>query len=188
VILAGNEQAGRLAADYLIGRRVARPALLCPTHAAPQYALRSNGFRSGLYLAGVEVCELGGARTEETAFEELEPARRRAEIEALVDELAALQPAVDGLFVPDDSLTALAYPALARRGRAPGKDVLVVSCGNEPAYLAGLHPRPATIDLGPETTGRLAVEQLLRRIRGEDSPERVCILIEPRLVPAEEDA
>lgn len=186
VILAGNEQAGRLAAEYLNDRGIRRPALLCPANAAPQYALRCDGFRYGMYLAGKEVRALSGEGADGPGFEQLAPSQQRAGIESLVDGFSALRPAADGLFVPDDSLTAMVFPAMQRRGIRPGADLLVVSCGNEPAYLAGLHPRPATVDLGPETTGRLAVERLLHRIRGVESPDRVSILIEPRLVLGEE--
>ena len=58
---------------------------------------------------------------------------------------------------------------------------------NETPYLANLHPRPATIDLGPEVTGRRAVEQLLWRIRHGTESRRVQVIVEPVLVPGELD-
>ena len=185
-ILVGNEQAGRLAAEYLLGRGVKRPAFLCPTTSRAQYELRGNGFGYGFHLAGIETHMVTHECREGCSFEQLERKEQTEVIDTLVSQLLALKPKPDGLFVPDDAITSLVYPALYRRGACPGTGLLVVSCGNEPAYLGGLHPRPATIDLGPEATGRLAVEQLLWKIRHPDSPDRVSMLVEPRLVPGEE--
>ena len=65
----------------------------------------------------------------------------------------------------------------------PERDCRIVSCGNEAGYLNALDPRPATVDLGPEATGRLAVEQLLREIQSPGSANgQISMLVNPRLV------
>ena len=68
-----------------------------------------------------------------------------------------------------------------RAGR-PVRDVTLISCNNEQPWLAGLRPRPATIDLGAKTTGRCAAEQLLWRIRCPEKQRRIQVLVEPVLI------
>ena len=80
----------------------------------------------------------------------------------------------------------MVYAELRKRSIDPGKDILIVSCGNEDAYLNGLYPRPATIDLAPEATGRLAVEQLLRLVRDPVASKRASVVVTPELVLGDE--
>jgi DNA-binding LacI/PurR family transcriptional regulator len=108
-------------------------------------------------------------------------------MDMLAAELAAVRPRCDGVFIPDDRITALIYPALLQQGIEPGRDIAVISCGNEATYLNCLRPRPATIDLAPETTGRLAVEQLLKISKHADAYERTAILVTPKLILGEVD-
>jgi hypothetical protein len=46
----------------------------------------------------------------------------------------------------------------------------------------GLQVTPATIDIRPESIGRLGVEQLLWRMRNPTVPERVRVMVEPVLI------
>lgn len=43
----------------------------------------------------------------------------------------------------------------------------VISCNHTPGYLAGLYPRPASIDLHPETLVKLALDELVNRIEAK---------------------
>jgi DNA-binding LacI/PurR family transcriptional regulator len=65
----------------------------------------------------------------------------------------------------------------------PGEDVAVVSCNNERSLVAGLWPALTTIDAHLSRVGRLAVEQLTRRITGEFDGAAVDITVTPTLVP-----
>jgi DNA-binding LacI/PurR family transcriptional regulator len=179
VVLIGNEQAGRLAADYLLDRGIEQPAALSPLSTNPQYDLRIDGFRYGCHIRDHEVVILRPAQP----ITELPDAAQEQEIRHLVEQLRSLAPVPDGLFIPDDSLTAMVYPLLTEYGVRPEVDIRIVSCDNESTYLNTLHPRPATIDLAPEATGRLAVEQLLRKLDHPDSDGQVSMLINPRLIP-----
>jgi DNA-binding LacI/PurR family transcriptional regulator len=187
VVLVGNEQAGQLAAEHLQQLGVRRPAFLCPQMQQKQHSLRGNGFRYAFHLVGTETHQVTSQGYDGQTFEQLDLVQQDRLVGELVDRLLAVQPAVDGVFISEDQVTCLAYGALAARGVQPGRDMAIVSCGNETAYLRGLTPRPATIDLAPETTGRLAVEQLLRMSRQPDASRRAAVLITPKLIPGEGD-
>ena len=58
----------------------------------------------------------------------------------------------------------------------------VISCNNETMLLAGLYPRPATIDIKAEYVGQRAVEQLCWRNEHPDDPSAIEIKIKPELV------
>lgn len=104
-------------------------------------------------------------------------------LEALVVRLAEASPRPTGLFVGNDRMTAEIYPLLARHGLRVGSDLTVISCDHEEIRLSGLHPRPASIDLGAEQIGIQAVSRLLTRMQHPEEPALV-IQIAPRLVPA----
>jgi len=90
----------------------------------------------------------------------------------------------DGLFSPEERLTALFYRVLTRRGG--GVTIPVVSCNHTPEYLAGLYPRPASIDLGNRMLAELALDELLRRISGAPGrADHVAVIATPQLVPGE---
>lgn len=186
VILVGNEQAGQLAAKHLRDSGVRNPAFLCPPTRLRQCELRGNGFRYGFHLAGIESHVVTADSVDPRPFEQLDHAGQSQLVGRLVDRLLELRPGVDGVFIPDDQITCLVYKSLLERGVRPGRDLAIVSCGNESVYLGGLTPRPPTIDLAPETTGRLAVEQLLRMIREPEASDRASMLVMPKLIPGEQ--
>ena len=103
----------------------------------------------------------------------------------LVARLLEQDPVPTGLFLPYDLLTALVYRHLQRSGVRVGRDLETVSCNNQPTCLAGLTPRPATIDVGAETIGTRAVEQLLWRVRYPDVRNNLQLLVEILLVEGE---
>jgi LacI family transcriptional regulator len=86
------------------------------------------------------------------------------DLNLLVDRLALASPRPDGLFIGNDATTALIHPMLLQRGIVPGKDILLVSCDNEQVRLAGLMPRPMSIDIGSAEVGAAAVRRLQFRI------------------------
>ncbi|MFW5894288.1 MAG: LacI family DNA-binding transcriptional regulator [Verrucomicrobiota bacterium] len=191
VVLVGNEQAGRLAADYLLENGVEHPAALHPSSPDARYELRVQGLRIACLARNREVAMIAADLPRGTFFAELPRIEQRMVVRELVGKLVASEPRPDGLFLPDDILTPQVYLELRRHDIAPEKDIRIVSCGNEAAYLNALDPRPATIDLGPGATGRLAVEQLLREIASPGSANgQISMMVNPRLVEGEaaEDA
>lgn len=180
--LVGNEIIGRMAVQYLAKRGHKRVGFFNVRNEHPALNVRAHAFQVAAQQQGMEA-ELfvnDGDRTEPVLG--LDETERLAE--PLLDRLLKSRNRPTGIFIPYDLLTAVVYRLLYRKGVKPGKDLFIVSCNNQKSILAGLDPRPATIDVGVESMGRHAVEQLLTMIRhGEKS--RVQVVVEPQLVEGE---
>ncbi len=186
-VLPGNEAVGRLAADYLLGRGHKRLAFLSIASMHPGLGTRGDGFCYAAHQAGVQVRLVVDDRRQGEGFEQWDREQLESSVVWLVERLLASEPRATGLFVPDDQITAVVHRRLVACKVRPGRDVTIISANNEEPYLAGLHPRPATIDVGPEATGRLAVERLLQQIRRPHDTRRVQVVVEPIVVNGEED-
>ncbi len=176
-VLMGNEFAGRIAGRYLIDSGCLRPAVLSLPSRNPGFRSRIDGFCYEFFSQGRSFETL--AETAGACFENLP----NPELEKLLDRLAGTGD-YDGLFVPEERLTALLHRALQKRGRAPWPRL--VSCNYTPEYLAGLWPRPASVALGSRMVAELGFEELLRRISGEGKrPDNVAIIVTPELIPGD---
>jgi LacI family transcriptional regulator len=186
-VLPGNEAIGRIAANYLIDHGCRRLAFVSAATTHPGQRTRRESFVNTARLARreVEVLEDDGSVAE--TYERMTYQLVQDCAERLVDRLLRLDPRPTGIFSLDDALTAAIHHGLARGGVQLGDEMTIISCNNETPYLASLRPRPATIDLGPEITGRRAVEQLLWRMRHGVDSRRVQMIVEPVLVPGELD-
>jgi LacI family transcriptional regulator len=85
-----------------------------------------------------------------------------------------------GMFVTCDALTAKIYPILKSLGIIIGRDLEIVSCNNESSLLAGLEPRPLSIDIQPEKIGARAVEQLRWRILHPEDESQITVEVSPK--------
>jgi LacI family transcriptional regulator len=99
----------------------------------------------------------------------------------LMDRLCRGKNRPDGLFIGNDLTTSVIYPLLAERGIRVGTDMKIISCDAEEARLSGMHPRPASIDIGGEEIGYRCVGRLLNRIERREGPPLI-IQISPRVV------
>lgn len=100
-------------------------------------------------------------------------------IRRTLEEFLAAGERPDGMFVTCDALTAKLYPILKSLGIRPGRDLEVVSCNNEASLLAGLEPRPLSIDIRPAYIGKKAVEQLRWRILHPDEEDQITVEVSP---------
>lgn len=179
-VMQGNDESGQLAAQYLIDRGYRRIACL--------YPFRHQVMESRLHAFELKVKQQGGEVVWIGKGEQPMPANPNdfSEfanlLDPLVDELLALPDLPQGVFIPDDSITAHIYPILKRRNVAIGKAMEIISFGNKPSYLAGLDPRPASIDIAPEMFGEQLVETLIWHIRHPREKRRVRVHIEPFVV------
>ncbi|PWM75343.1 LacI family DNA-binding transcriptional regulator [Victivallis vadensis] len=182
LIFPNNEYAGRLAAGYLLKqKKCAVPALLTFPSRNPGMESRFSGFRFAAFEAGVPCRQLALAECGD--FETLDDRTLEGCIDrAMTPEALA---GVDGLFIADDRLTALACRIFGRRNVPPDERPALVSCDNDPQLLMGLYPRPATIDLGPGMAS-LAIRTFLSRIDGGAEVDRnIAIFARPELIPGE---
>jgi DNA-binding LacI/PurR family transcriptional regulator len=186
-----NQRVGELAAEAVLDKGHRQVAIVNPKHDHSLFAIRGRAFRQVIERAGGTVAEFV-PRSPPARFP-LQPVMDVSQVQPLVDH------AIEGLrrrtargprrqsptaiFCPADSIAALVYRALAVRGLVAGRDVSVVSCNHERSLVAGLWPSLATVEVYPQRIGRMAVEQLTRRITGQFAGTAVQIGIEPMFVP-----
>ncbi|MCF6313310.1 MAG: LacI family transcriptional regulator [Verrucomicrobiales bacterium] len=183
-ILPGNEAAGKMAADYLLERGHQSLAFLNVDDRNPSYEARGEAFVKRAKAGGGQVQQI--RVTERDCNDEKETmAQLEGRVDQAVKKMLHCKERVTGLFVPSDLMTSLVYRALHRCGVKPGKDLDIISCDHEEAYLAGLSPRPATIDIAGEERGRRAVYELLVQSRFPEEQRPVQLTIEPQLVVGE---
>ncbi len=178
-VLVGNEAVGRMASAYLVERGHRSVAYLSAQEENPSYAVRGESFEKAAREAGAAVARFAGRSASLGGSTET----LKRDLDRLIRRMLGNRKIPTGLFCPSDCMTALSCGILAGCGIRPGRDVEFVSCDNEEPYLAGLSPRPATIDVGCEARGRAGVEQLLLRIRRPGDDRRAHLLIEPVLIP-----
>lgn len=178
-VLPGNEIVGDIAAGYLNERKHRRTAVLNIDDTNPSYRVRAKSFLSAARKRGMET----------KSFHI--PARKREryaspseQMKYLASKLAEIpkRNRPTGLFLPSDFMTALAHAAFRGIGLEPGGDFDFVSCDHEKAYLAGLFPCPATIDLGSEARGRLAFDLLHSRILDPLRERKATLVLDPVLI------
>jgi len=171
---------GRIASQYLIENGHKNLAVINIEQSHPGLAAYQAWFEQSAKQAGASVHTL----TADTAQsgELLRPHAEESELARQVSHLLELSPRPTGLFVAADMQTVVVQRLLTQAGVRVGNDLQIVSVNNEQVLLAGLDPRPATIDLGAEALGKRAVDQLLWRMRNPDEPRRVRVTVEPRLI------
>jgi DNA-binding LacI/PurR family transcriptional regulator len=178
---------GQLAAEAAIGKGHRRALVVNPKADHALFVIRTAAFRRCMEAHGGMVVEIDRPRSKPVSFP-LQPVMDVAEVQPLVERAVEAmrkdereRPTV--IFCPADSIAALVYRALATCGRVAGRDISVVSCNNERSLVAGLWPTLATIDVHPQRIGRLAVEQLARRITGQFAGAAVQVCVAPTFIP-----
>ena len=179
---------GRFAAEALLEKGHRKVAVVNPKADHASFMIRCAAFRRTIEAGGGTVVEHHSPAGRPVTFP-LQPVMDVARVQPLVD------PIIEGsrrtrssqrptaIFCPADSIAALVYRALAERGLLPGRDIALVSCNHERTLVAGLWPTLATSDVHPQKIGRLAVEQLARRIAGQFAEVSVQITVPPTFVP-----
>ena len=174
---------GQIAASHVI-KNHHRHAAYLGVPISPHYhvSLRGSAFQMWLESADVKVSMLthpeiiqSGPR-EHHANEDV--------LRELVARLVALPSCPTALLLQADILTPVIYRLLEESGLRPMRDIEVLTCNHEPAYLSHLKPQPVILDLHAEAIGRRAVEQVLWRFRHPHEPA-MRVMVEPMiLLPA----
>jgi LacI family transcriptional regulator len=171
---------GQIAARHVQQRGHRRAAYIgVPINPAYHVSFRGLAFQSWLETAGVTVDLLtdpgiiiSGPR-EHHADE--------AVLGRLIKRFATLPTRPTALLLQADMLTPVIYSLLREEGIKPMVDVEILTCNNEPSYLAQLKPRPLVLDLQAKAIGRRAVEQVLWRSENPHEPA-MRIMVEPLLL------
>jgi LacI family transcriptional regulator len=177
-IIPDDRAISRLAFNTLVQQGCKNLAFLT---LAPKWAMMRNRgqfFASIAHDAGVNWSTY--IRSDDPRDAELFGPRTVVEprLASLIDRLLAASPKLDGIFIGNDATTCYAHPMLLERGVIPGKDIILVSCDNERPSLAGLTPRPISIDINAAEVGAVAVRRLAFRIDHPNDPP-VMIKVAP---------
>ncbi len=189
-VMCNHERIGKIAAEYLISKQH-KSVVYLDLKGSSNYHPK---LFSGRWSRFEELCRDEGVKaqrieipltSEETLMDgaKVKKILKNAITESILNIPQEFRPT--GAFTVFDSLTAVLYPVLQSCGITIGKSFDVISCNNEVSLLAGLHPRPATIDLQPETIGRRAFERMRYKVRHPKDEARVTLEVVPMLVPGD---
>ncbi len=187
VTLAGNEDVGRLAAEYLIQRSHKHLGIFNSLGSNAALDLR---FRYFTFIAQEQGCKVDQFITDPKdvprASSEIDLAMLEQQVDKQVARLLAQKQRPTGLFVPFDIQVAMLYRVLQKRGETIAGNLDIIGDTDDKRTLVGLVPRPATINTAPQVMGRHAVEQLILRLRNGDTGRQVRVVVEPKLVPGDD--
>ena len=173
---------GRMAVNYLASKGCETLAYVTPSSLMSRINLceRWAAFSA---LAGEQGLSARQCVIEQSHLDLLEIDRDRdLLIEKALRDFLSQGELPTGIFVTCDALTVKLYPILKDLGIRIGRDLEIISCNNETPLLAGLDPRPVSIDIQPEYIGRKAVEQLRWRILHPEEESQITVEIPPKLV------
>lgn len=176
-----NWQIGQLAAKYLLSRGHKRVGYITPTtlHLQRNMCERWQAFSQLVQESGEETCQVIIEQSP-TDLLEIDSDREKL-IQRSLQQLFESNQFPTGVFVTCDSLTAKIYPILKSMGIRIGEDLEIISCDNQTSLLAGLEPRPVSIDIQAELIGKTAVEQLRWRILHPEDDSQRTIEVQPKL-------
>ncbi|MEM1293754.1 MAG: LacI family DNA-binding transcriptional regulator [Verrucomicrobiota bacterium] len=178
-------EVGTLAAECLLAAGHRHLAFINPKPDHDLFRRREDGFRAAARRGGAASVTSFSEAPEEGWPLPLQAPKSVEAVQSLVDEALAGKRMPTGLFAAADSVAALVYRALARRGFEVGKDFSLVSGNNDEALIAGLHPSLTTCDVHAFEIGQHAVRQLALRL---DSPAEVALcetFLAPRMIARE---
>ena len=172
-----NNDAIRLAAEYLIGNGHRHVAFLSPTNRLGM--LRLQIFQQICDQHGVKVTVL------RSPFYQVD----RSSLQVYVQKIRSGEPPVTGIFVFNTAVTLQLYPVLRANGIRPEKDLQIVTVDSREDNLWHYPehddmPRPATIHVHARELFQCAIRRLKWRMEHPFEPTRT-ILIRPELIPSE---
>ncbi len=173
-----NSRVGPIAFDYLKSKGCRNMLFASSNSLHPAYSMRRDAFVQAAVASGIHPLLV-------EAENDQDPATRLRIAEELVGKLGGLE-GTSGVFCASDDLMLSVYNKLYQQGLAPGRDIELIGCNNDPIIMAQMHPRPATIDIKLDIVGERAIDQLLWRMSHRDDRDRVELTVKPELVPAED--
>ncbi len=183
-VLPDNERIGTMAAEYLAAQGHQHVAFYNDQPQHPGFAMRGAAFCAHARERGLDCRSFVAETSGQGPTWGFGPNTASAR---LVKHLLATTPRPQAVFVPTDEQALRLYPLLAQQAVVPGRDLAVLSCDNQDAWLRQLDPRPPSIDLNFELIGRRAVEQLMSRITHPEQAPGTRILVPPkRIEPLQE--
>lgn len=172
-ILSGNSEIGQLGADYCRKKSCRNVVAISSVMGLAEVHKRRNVS----FLETAALMNMKGELIMGEAASSFEASVRRA----AETHIECIKKA-DAIFFPSDRTAAFVYPVLHRHGVFAKKTPVVLTCGGERCYLAGLDPCPVCIDIGAEIIGQQAVEQIVWKIRNPSLERRYSLVIHPEII------
>ncbi|MDR0902670.1 MAG: LacI family transcriptional regulator, partial [Opitutaceae bacterium] len=154
-----NHANGVLAANWLAAQKARHWALFgtqldYPVNTQRRLAFVGRGNELKVPVKIIADAPQAGARPSSRSVDE--------EVEAMVDRLLSITPAIDGIYMTHDRICGAFYRALRQRKKAPERFRTIIGHYNRTIYES-LDPQPAAIDVNLRAIIRYAVLQLSDR-------------------------
>ncbi|MBC2596386.1 LacI family DNA-binding transcriptional regulator [Ruficoccus amylovorans] len=181
--LAGNEDIGRMAGDYLIERGHRHLAYFKIPDSHPVHGTRGEFFAFAASRAGATVEYFRSEPTRLPGGDDVDWEALYEDVLKQVQRLKAMKPRPTGAFVPVGMFVGLIYRALEACGLRPGKDMEVICCEQNRPLIASLQPRPARIQVDTHLVAQCAVEEIMRQMEDPGAKARpIKISVAPQLI------
>ncbi len=185
-VVSGNDLIGEIAARYLIERGHKHLCFINAFGDHPGMIQRANFFKLYAHNNNIDNVDILINRNGTAHYSDIVELKKV--LAKLIDDMLNLPSRPTGLFVPHDIQVALLYDLLYAKGVSPGREIDVIGCDNDRLALAGLYPKPATIDILPDIIGKRAVQELIWKMENPSYHkfEDICVAVKPKLVMPED--
>lgn len=177
-------QVGIKAANYLADHGHNNVVFLNPKPDHQIMMNRETGFVSQSIRRGVEVQSFTDEPSEGWEFP-IKPPLTSDTVQHLVDQMLNMKNRPTAIFAGMDSVAAVVYTSLARRGIKVGDEISLISGNNDLAFITGLYPQLTTFDIHADDIGRLAVKQMETRLKMNSLFGNIDLTLESHLAVGE---
>ena len=177
-VMPDHREVGQLAARYLVSKKHKHIAFL-------QFGPRQRVHRFWLEGFGHEMEKYPDVKWSIVSNGDTPEGIRSFHFDKMTDQLISnlkkCKPLPTGVFIDQDQTLFTLYPKLVKAGLTPGKNLDVIICDNIHAYRQELPFEYKSIDVHFELVGRMAVGQLLWRIKNPQFAPQIRSLVQPEL-------
>ena len=175
-----NDLNGRLAADFLHGRKHKAVGVISTDPSYSAVAWRTKAFSERARELGMTVHNILGKPRPGVSY--LDPAPPHEESDWLVRRLLQASPRPTGLYMPVDHFCGSFFRSMRQAGLKYERDFDAVLGNYNPVIYHNLDHLPAALDINLPTLVRKVVDHLVWRIENPSANGRIGIRIAPSLV------
>ncbi len=184
IAMVGSELIGRMAANYLFERGCKHVAFINPLYHHPGYRARCEGFNYFMFTNNIKTEQLNDKDISTAKLYDLNITDVKEKVILLLEQLVAIKPLPDGLFLPNDRVTGIAYSWFEQNNIKPNRDILIVSSDDDQNF-SHFSNVPAVISVRSEDIGKNAVEQLLSHAKTPNLSNQIQVIMKPQVIKPE---
>jgi len=181
IAMVGSELIGRMAANYLFEKGCKHVAFLNPLYHHPGYRARCEGFNYFMFTNNIKTEQLNDESISPLKLYDLNINDVKAKTILLLEKLVSVKPLPQGLFLPNDRITSIAYSWFEQNDIKPNRDILIVSSDDEQNFHNYTNA-PAVVSVKSEDVGQNAVEQLLIHSKTPDISSQIQVIMKPQMI------